>query len=144
MGTPGDTAEPGRDRSGSLSGGPVARAILAASALLLVLGAIYGVAASETSERTDVWGGPRNPGVESGYCSRNYRLLPMRSPRPPDFIRFNGQTYIRGKREVRPPRRLMDTRYWRSGWKLKRAGKRLYLATVGESRVLPYTRGECS
>ncbi len=142
MGTRGAEAEPGNDRGG-VSGGPVARALLLAAGLLLALGALYGVLASETSERTDVWSGPRRGAVESGDCSRDYRLLPTRRPRPPDFIRFNGQTYIRGDREVTPPRRLTDTRHWRRGWKLKRAGNRLFLETVGEERVLPYTRGTC-
>ena len=117
------------------------RALLALAAVLLLAGTAYGALASETRERTETWNGRR--GVESGYCSRAYSLLPARSPRPPDFIRLGGRTYARGEREVRRPRGLRDTGAWRNSWRLKRGGRLVYLETAGRSTVLPYRQGEC-
>ena len=119
----------------------VTRALLALAAVLLLAGTAYGALAPETRERTEAWNGRR--GVESGYCSREYALLPARSPRPPDFIRFGDRTYVRGEEEVRRPPGLQDTDAWRGSWRLKRAGRLVYLETAGRPTVLPYSRGEC-
>ncbi len=121
----------------------LARGSLALAVLLLLLGSAYGVVASETPERVDRWNGPGRPAVVSGYCSREYRLLPTRSSRPPDFIRFGERTYIRAGTEVKRPRGVQDTNHWRGAWRLGRSRDRLFLETVGKSTWLPYERGEC-
>ena len=120
-----------------------ARLMLAAAAGLLLAGSAYGVLASETPERADRWNPDVLRPVESGYYARDYRLLPSLDPRPPDFIRYNGRTYIRAGRAIRPPRGLVATRYWRHSWVLYRRGARLYILAQGQRAVLPYRRGAC-
>lgn len=117
--------------------------MLAAAAGLLLAGSAYGVLASETPERVDRWNPDVLRPVESGYCARDYRLLPSLDPRPPDFIRYNGRTYIRAGRAIRPPRGLAATRYWRHSWVLHRKGARLFLLAAGDPMAIPYKRGTC-
>jgi hypothetical protein len=120
-----------------------ARILLALSVLLLLAGSAYGALASETPDRTDRWNGPSRPVVVSGYCRRAFAPLPTRSPRPPDFIRFDGRTFVRDGEEVGLPGGLLDTRFWLGAWRLKRGRGRVWLETVGRGTVLPYKRGEC-
>jgi hypothetical protein len=117
--------------------------VLAAAAGLLLAGSAYGVLASETPERVDRWNPDVLRPVESGFCARDYRLLPSLDPRPPHFIRIDGRTYIRAGRAIRPPRGLVATGYRRQSWVLHRKGAGLFLVAADEPTAIPYKRGAC-
>ena len=123
---------------------PIARVLLAAAVAILVGGSVYGTLAYDPLDHADRWLGPREGAVRSGACSRKLRLLPTLEPRPPDFILYDEQTYVRDGEYIRTPSGLRDTRYRYRNWRLLRTRDRLYLERIGEEgTVLPYARGEC-
>ncbi|MBA2363333.1 MAG: hypothetical protein H0V86_07395 [Chloroflexia bacterium] len=117
--------------------------LLGIAILLLVLGGTYGALAAEPLDRTERWDGPRRRWVQSGDCERHYSLLPTRTARLPDFIRYGGRSYLRAEQEVASPPRLVVTGYWRRNWQLRRAGKTLYVQAGGRAALTPYVLGAC-
>lgn len=125
----------------------IVRVLLLVAAAILLAGSAYGVLASQSRQRTNEWSRSRGGFVVSGSCSRGYRLLPSLDPIPPDFVRLGKRTYTRGPEELLLPSRARKTRYSYRGWRMLRAGDRLYLERTDEQPPtglgLPYHRGEC-
>ncbi|MDQ3328355.1 MAG: hypothetical protein M3506_07525 [Chloroflexota bacterium] len=117
--------------------------LLGIAILLLVAGGAYGALAAEPLDRTERWDGPRRHWVQSGDCARHYSLLPTRTARLPDFIRYGGRSYVRAEQEIAPETSLVVTGYWRRNWQLRRADKTLYVQAGSRATLTPYVLGAC-
>lgn len=135
---------PATQRRGAGLNERIVRALLALAALLLVAGAVYGVLASQTRQRTEQWDGPRLGFVQAGSCRRRYEVLPRFAPRPPDYLQVGTRTYVRGAGPVQLPADAKRTGYSHRGWRQLRAGGILYIQrTIGDGEVWRYTLGQC-
>lgn len=118
---------------------------------VLVLGAIYGFVTYDPEAWTDEWYGHGNIRVVSGACSRDLSWLPTLSVDPPEFIEYDGKTYVRRQGTKPAPEGMRFTSYTRRNWHLMKAGDMLYIQPVakvnGENVPLPdviqYAPGSC-